>query len=79
MFSILGLVDGIIKQIGKRSDISLLKIPVNKRISKNMVNSSRRCSCDSGRFIYGWYHAISISDIQKSCTFYFIHDQVDKG
>ena len=44
-----------------------------------MVNSSQQQSCDSGRFIYGWYHAISINDIQKSCTFYFIHDQVDKG
>ena len=61
---ILGLVDCTIKQIGKCSKISLqkiavFKIPINEIISKNMVNVSRCCSCDSGRLIYGWYHAIS--------------------
>ena len=47
------------------------KIPIKKRISKNMVNSSRYCSCDSNRLIFGWYHVISVNDNQKIMHFFF--------
>ena len=76
LFSILGLVDRIIKQMGKWSETSLLKIALSKFLSAKelvriwsiaVVNSF---SCDSGRFIYGRYHAISVNDIKKIMHFF---------
>ena len=81
LFSILGLVDGIIKQIGKWSETSLLKIAVLKFLSKKEL--VRILSIAVAVVLVTLVVSFMVSchfcksNSKNHALFYLIHDQVD--